>query len=131
MKCTAVFCCENGIRDSETHTTSLIGIMDGLDAEALAMPASIPKLTLAIFFERTQNEPNDFTFTIKIKNNNRDITQYLQIGSFQNSLKNIFFTNIFGLPVTENGVLTFSVLHNDVEIGSCSITVNFTLIRVA
>ena len=65
MKLSSFLCCEIAIQDVRSNTISLINMME--EISAVAFPAAVPKLTVALLFEKsTAEQPSTVAFKLKV-----------------------------------------------------------------
>jgi hypothetical protein len=73
MNCVAILVADIINRDSSTGKLSAINIVDKLTFDSI--PAVIPSFNLAVIFEKTMPEENDFSFTLRIKRGEHQIVE--------------------------------------------------------
>lgn len=100
------------VRDVETNTISVFGILEQLNPDAL--PAFIPEAGVFVLWRRVGNEgPSDVTFVCR--NNQLELARQVIRVDFENQQACRSLIGLRGMPVHEAGSVSFEFRQDGVD----------------
>jgi hypothetical protein len=108
MNTKLVLCAEGVVQDSQLNTASAFNIIEQITAAGL--PFTIPKIAFLVLLKREPEEPEEFTSTVVITNNDVELVRHNVPTSFNGKLNNRITATVGGLAVAAVGALSFSLL---------------------
>jgi len=102
---------ENVIKDSDTSNISVINIYEDLTVESF--PIIIQRLTIIIFLEKQQDDPDIFNTKLKVTNNQETLLNHEIKVDFRGKNKNRAIIRFGGIMFPNPGFVRFTVYDND------------------
>jgi hypothetical protein len=109
------------VRDADTGNISVYSILEQFNAEGF--PFFVQELALLATWKRKQNDPPDVDLRVKVRNNDRVLSNEPIRVTFGDKLLNRSIVNLRGLVVHEVGALHFEFVHDDKVIANYSIDI--------
>ena len=117
--------CERAIVDTKDNDLSLIGVIDEFTV-SVDFPVQLGRSMLVLWSKRSDDVPDDVSYRITARNNEREIfSRYVNI-SFGKKKKNRMLMNLAGLPIVADGPLTFTAMYQEEVFATQEILVKST-----
>lgn len=125
IKTKLALCAEKVIREVGSNKISLINILETINSPGF--PLFIPELACLFITERSQEDPNILSCTIRISLDGKELNRMPGKISYEDKLLNRFILRMNGLVIPKPGTLRISFLkENNREIGFWEIMVKST-----
>jgi hypothetical protein len=106
---------ESVLIDSLTNRMSIINLLEQVHFEQF--PSSFQDISFLAYFEREDGDKEHNNYKLKIELNGKSHTELGFESSFAGELRSRTVVKLAGMPITEPGKLSFSVMFEDRQIG--------------
>jgi len=112
---------DDSLIDADRNALSLINIL--VDYAVSAFPVAIPRLTVVGIYERAVEEPNIVATRLRVTLNGQEVLDVPWASDFQLRQKLQSRATLQSIPIFGPGVLRFSVMLGDEELGYWNVNV--------
>ncbi len=122
LKCKAVICSEQVIRDTESNTITAVNIIEELHSPIF--PVAIPRFTAVFMLEKDEADNDQQEVRVVIKLGDAQINETPVNLNFQQKKSNRLIVSLNGLVLPSPGLLIVKLLHAGGEFSSWGIPVS-------